>query len=653
MCYNKIGIILDFYHRGEIEMRRFNLVILAILTVFFGLLTVYAEDGATEFAGARFLVEEIIEENELPYGVKHTKIDGFTSTSLSGYDADGLGGRADLVVPGKYYDQIVNILEVPSSEGVRITSWANLNGHRWTLTTVRGLIADYESKHPGWKVIAAINGDFFDIGGAGNLPYQTNGTHASFGEYYKTTTGRQVGFTNDGRVDSLIGNEKVERTQYMKLAVYNDDGEIISEFDIDKINDAPGTGETAIYYALYDSDHNLIPASPYIESHLSYYVVEDAELALPNNANDFYGRGVITSRVPQELGAGQFAIVTDDEEIKEALDVGVRIRCQFELIGAYADAKDITGCGATIISNGAANMAAGMANRAPRTVIGRKADGEIVMMVIDGRNSGNGMYGADHTELAAIMHSYGCVEAYNLDGGGSSTMIIRREGVLEVMNTPSDGRERTDSNCLLVVARDPEIDVQAADLSEDALTFSVELINDSGHDIETLYVELNGELKEVKDGVVTFAGLARDTEYAYRLFYRDGGGNLNRIIFAGRQKTLKRMPELIKLEIVEDSEYFAITVTYDDPDKASTIDSCYLYINDKHASFTNGAMKVKKSAVGYRIDYLAIKYFYNLNDGQNIYVEKDWPEFEHYRDFWAKIQYIPYYINDYVDAVFK
>ena len=362
---------------------------------------------------------------------------------------------------------------------------------------------------------------------------------------------------------------------------------------------------------------------------------------------------MITSRVPQELGAGQFAIVTDDEEIKEALDVGVRIRCQFELIGAYADAKDITGCGATIISNGAANMAAGMANRAPRTVIGRKADGEIVMMVIDGRNSGNGMYGADHTELAAIMHSYGCVEAYNLDGGGSSTMIIRREGVLEVMNTPSDGRERTDSNCLLVVARDPEIDVQAADLSEDALTFSVELINDSGHDIETLYVELNGELKEVKDGVVAFAGLARDTEYAYRLFYRDGGGNLNRIIFAGRQKTLKRMPELIKLEIVEDSEYFAITVTYDDPDKASTIDSCYLYINDKHASFTNGAMKVKKSAVGYRIDYLAIKYFYNLNDGQNIYVEKDWPEFEHYRDFWAKIQYIPYYINDYVDAVFK
>ena len=142
-------------------------------------------------------------------------------------------------MPGKYYDQIVNILEVPSSESVRITSWANLNGHRWTLTTVRGLIADYESKHPGWKVIAAINGDFFDIGGAGNLPYQTNGTHASFGEYYKTTTGRQVGFTNDGRVDSLIGNEKVERTQYMKLAVYNDDGEIISSLILIKSTTLP------------------------------------------------------------------------------------------------------------------------------------------------------------------------------------------------------------------------------------------------------------------------------------------------------------------------------------------------------------------------------------------------------------------------------
>ena len=127
-------------------------------------------------------------------------------------------------------------------------------------------------------------------------------------------------------------------------------------------------------------------------------------------------------------------------------------------------------------------------------------------------------------------------------------------------------------------------------MSDDALTFSVELLNDSGRDFETLYVALNGELKEVKDGVVACAGLARDTEYAYRLFYRDGGGNLNRIIFAARQKPLKRMPELIKLEIVEDSEYFAITVTYDDPDKTSKIDSFYLYINDKHATFTNGAM---------------------------------------------------------------
>ena len=143
-------------------------------------------------------------------------------------------------------------------------------------------------------------------------------------------------------------------------------------------------------------------------------------------------------------------------------------------------------------------------------------------------------------------------------------------------------------------------------MSEDALTFSVELINDSGHDIETLYVELNGELKEVMTGSY-LRRAARDTEYAYRFFYRDGGGNLNRIIFAGRQKTLKRMPELIKLEIVEDSEHFAITVTYDDPDKASTIDSCYLYINDKHASL-NGAMKVKKAPSATASTIFAIKF---------------------------------------------
>src|SRR5690554_3642135 len=228
-------------------MKRVSIFLLLILNLFvFSLGFVRAEAEET-FAGATYEEVEVQEENFLPYGVYQRKVWATTSTSMEGYVAAGYnGGTTELVEPGKPYSQQVNIMEVPSSENVRITTWAHLNGHKWSLATVRALINDYESKNPGWKVIGAINGDFFDIGGTGNLPYQTSGAMVSNGEFYKTTAGSTVGFTNDGRTDSVIGNETVQKTEYMKLAVYNGADKIVSEFNIEKINKTPGVNETAV-----------------------------------------------------------------------------------------------------------------------------------------------------------------------------------------------------------------------------------------------------------------------------------------------------------------------------------------------------------------------------------------------------------------------
>ncbi len=76
--------------------------------------------------------------------------------------------------------------------------------------------------------------------------------------------------------------------------------------------------------------------------------------------------------------------------------------------------------------------------RPPRTVIGSTADNKIVLFVCDGRQ---GAYsdGATMLELAQIMKGIGCVNALNLDGGGSSAIIAG--GTL--LNKPSDGTERT------------------------------------------------------------------------------------------------------------------------------------------------------------------------------------------------------------------
>lgn len=61
----------------------------------------------------------------------------------------------------------------------------------------------------------------------------------------------------------------------------------------------------------------------------------------------------------------------------------------------------------------------------PRTCIGYRLDGTVILLVIDGRQELS--KGADLYETAGIMAGLGCYSAINLDGGGSSTMVYRSE----------------------------------------------------------------------------------------------------------------------------------------------------------------------------------------------------------------------------------
>lgn len=69
----------------------------------------------------------------------------------------------------------------------------------------------------------------------------------------------------------------------------------------------------------------------------------------------------------------------------------------------------------------------------PRTAMGYTADGHLIVMVVEGRNPGIAE-GASLTQLARLLQSAGCLEALNLDGGGSSTMLINGKETIK----PSD-----------------------------------------------------------------------------------------------------------------------------------------------------------------------------------------------------------------------
>lgn len=59
----------------------------------------------------------------------------------------------------------------------------------------------------------------------------------------------------------------------------------------------------------------------------------------------------------------------------------------------------------------------------PRSAIGVDKDGNIILCVVDGRQMES--RGVDLNELAIIMRDIGCINALNLDGGGSSAMVVK------------------------------------------------------------------------------------------------------------------------------------------------------------------------------------------------------------------------------------
>ena len=95
-----------------------------------------------------------------------------------------------------------------------------------------------------------------------------------------------------------------------------------------------------------------------------------------------------------------------------------------------AKAKELKirdGCcfGPVLLMNGVVNDTEFSANSGynPRTAIGQRADGTVILLCVDGRQAGS--LGATYADLINIMVEYGAVNACNLDGGASTTMMYR------------------------------------------------------------------------------------------------------------------------------------------------------------------------------------------------------------------------------------
>ena len=94
--------------------------------------------------------------------------------------------------------------------------------------------------------------------------------------------------------------------------------------------------------------------------------------------------------------------------------------------------------------NGASGI--GPDTNQPRTAIGVTADKKMVLFVCEGRQMTEGVAGLTTADVANVLLDLGCVEAINLDGGGSSCMLVNGKETIKV----SDGSQRAVASTIMI-----------------------------------------------------------------------------------------------------------------------------------------------------------------------------------------------------------
>lgn len=197
---------------------------------------------------------------------------------------------------------------------------------------------------------------------------------------------------------------KVDRVQFKGKIIGNG-----YEIPIDNINQPRMLSS---YILMYTRDWGAVaPASP------QYGV----QLRVENN------RITAASANPLSIPQNGYVLVGPKSKLSKLFGAGA-VDTQLLLSSGWNNAKHIIGGGPYLVKNGevyvdmTAEKLQAIGGRNPRTAIGYTKDNDLILITADGREGHS--VGLTLVELANFMKSLGCVDAINLDGGGSTVMYV-------------------------------------------------------------------------------------------------------------------------------------------------------------------------------------------------------------------------------------
>lgn len=420
---------------------------------------------------------------------------------------------------------------------LRIVNYTAGTKTMWQGKKPTDLATIYERENPGWIVIGGINGDFFWI--TDNC--EVLGTSMQEGDFYKACDydeggHKAIGFKDDGTY--VHGTVDASKKQY--LQILGEDGKYVNVKQIEKIDAAPSNeGITLLTrFAACPSPFanvSFVGDLPYdLTGYTIYKVVYDVQRFDRDGSNKAGENRVFVKGTIAEVINDVKTLTIDDADNAsylvskdgslDSLKVGDYVRCQCITQGKWEGVTNISSAYNQILTNGevidydnVTDVDTGYINAIKnRTIMGFKADGTPIMMVVE-----KGGYGASYEECGEILKGLGCVEGFLFDGGGSSCIFIRNEyGGFTTLNKHEDGRERSDGNAVLLVKRDPGFDVDIDNIERFQAKVNLNITNvEFFKDVSNIKITLNGETKAYDEKGVLFTNLDENTKYDVKVSY--------------------------------------------------------------------------------------------------------------------------------------
>lgn len=346
---------------------------------------------------------------------------------------------SDNIYWSHYYEQLRHEYFVtvdPASNVKPVVAYGASVCDRLTATDAARM---YEAQ--GWRVVAGINGDFYDTATGYPLGLTIFGGEILSG----SVDNYALGFRTDGT--AMIGQPKLSITT-------EHGGRTLSIAAINKPR-VENAGVTLLTHD-FNNDHDtgthtagltvrctVISGAPRVGETMRV-MVERIETGSQSVA-------LSEKQIALTISAGGYTL---DKHFLEQLSVGDMLTISFDAADGWEDVTDSVGVMYPLVENGR-EIPGLSTSYAPRSAVGIKANGELVLYTVDGRQAEHSM-GASLRVLAQRMVELGCETAICLDGGGSTTMIATMPDgeCAEVINSPSDRMERKVSNHLLLLAQD-------------------------------------------------------------------------------------------------------------------------------------------------------------------------------------------------------